>query len=144
MPFGVLRGIQTRDGYYVKATPSGEIYSQESTDSDCESISVTVDDVFQHAVARYGIQPCMATRSLLGRERKTLWRLSGSEPTVEVGLTLEKLKLGEYICKSYNEVAEMVRNVGINICLHGIKPRDHVMVFAETRAEWMIAVLGCL
>lgn len=75
----------------------------------------------------------MATRLLLDRER-----------TVEVGHTSEKLKLGEYVCKSYNEVAEMARNVGMGIRLHGIKPLDRVMVLAETRAEWMIAVLGCL
>lgn len=86
----------------------------------------------------------MATRTLLDRKLTTSWRLSGSEPTVERGHIIEKLNLGEYVCSNYNEVAEMARNVGIGIRQHGIKPLDRVMILAETRAEWMIALLGCL
>ncbi|KAK4306310.1 hypothetical protein Pmani_021861 [Petrolisthes manimaculis] len=142
---GVIRGVQTPEGWYVKATPSGEPYSLEPKDSKIRVQGVTLPDAFESAVACYGTLPCMATRRLLDRKHMTVCGVSGSsEPKVKKGRTMEKLSLGEYTCTSFNEVSEMARNVGAGVRLHGIKPLERVVVFAETRAEWMIAVLGCL
>ncbi|KAK4296954.1 hypothetical protein Pmani_030592 [Petrolisthes manimaculis] len=71
-------------------------------------------------------------------------RVHGKRQVEERGHTINKLELGEYTWMTYIEVAEMVRKVGLGIRHHGVKPLDRVVILAETRAEWLIAALGCL
>ncbi|KAK4300008.1 hypothetical protein Pmani_027765 [Petrolisthes manimaculis] len=131
----VMRGVRTDDGWYVKATPSGEPYPLESRLEPVFRAAgvTTLNGALQYGADRHGNKSCMATRQLLGRER-----------VEKEGRTLEKLELGEYTWKTYVEVAETTQKVGVGIRLRGVKPFDRVVIFAETRAEWLMAALGCL
>lgn len=50
--------------------------------------------------------------------------------------------MGEYIWKTYAEVNHLATNFGKGIRELGNKPHQNIVIFAETRAEWMIAAHG--
>lgn len=50
--------------------------------------------------------------------------------------------MGEYIWKTYAEVNVLATNFSRGIRELGNKPRENVVIFAETREEWMIAAHG--
>lgn len=130
-----LRAVKNREGYYIKAFPSGEPVPWESgIEPDFRAAHVTtLSAAFQFSVNRYGEQSCMATRALLAREYEEV-----------NGKTMERLSLGKYHWKTYTEVSQEVHNIGLGIRRRGVNPLDRVVVFAETRAEWLMAALGCL
>lgn len=130
-----LRGVKNSQGYLIKAYPSGNPFPWESgIEPELRAANVTtLSAAFQFSVSRYGEQSCMATRTLLAREHEEV-----------NGRRMEKLDLGKYTWKTYSEVSEEVHNIGLGIRLRGVNPLDRVVVFAETRSEWLMAFLGCL
>lgn len=50
--------------------------------------------------------------------------------------------MGEYRWKTYSEVNMLATNFGKGLRELGCKPKENVVIFAETRAEWMIAAHG--
>lgn len=50
--------------------------------------------------------------------------------------------MGEYNWQSYAEINDLARNFGKTILELGVKPEEKVIIFAETRSEWMIAAQG--
>lgn len=50
--------------------------------------------------------------------------------------------MGEYIWKTYAEVNVLAIHFGKGIRELGNQPKHNVVIFAETRAEWMIAAHG--
>lgn len=50
--------------------------------------------------------------------------------------------MGEYIWKTYAEVNELSINFGKGIRELGNQAGDNIVIFAETRAEWMVAAQG--
>lgn len=51
--------------------------------------------------------------------------------------------MGEYKWKTYQEVDRLASSFGRGLIELGMKPRKNVVIFAETRAEWMIAAHAC-
>lgn len=51
--------------------------------------------------------------------------------------------MGDYKWMSFNEVDEVSTNFGKALISFGQKYKNNIAIFAETRAEWMIAVQGC-
>jgi long-chain acyl-CoA synthetase len=51
--------------------------------------------------------------------------------------------LGEYEWLSFNQVGEMVENVGAGLQAIGHSAEDRVVIFAETRMEWLVTALAC-
>lgn len=131
-----VRGVQTAEGWYVKAKASGEPYPLDSglAPKFLEAGVTTLPGALGYATSVYGSKPCLATRQLLARER-----------TEKNGKKFEKLKLGEYTWKTYSEVQQMAVDVGLGVRVRGLRPlEDRVVIFAETRAEWLVAAMGCL
>ncbi|KAK4298240.1 hypothetical protein Pmani_029398 [Petrolisthes manimaculis] len=130
-----LRGVRNSDGYLIKSLPSGHPFPLEyGLQPEFKAANVTtLNEAFQFSVNRFGDQCCLATRCLLAREQQEV-----------NGRIMEKLEHGEYTWETYNQVSESVHNVGLGVRMRGINPLDRVVVFAETRAEWLIAALGCL
>ncbi|KAK3856480.1 hypothetical protein Pcinc_037207 [Petrolisthes cinctipes] len=130
-----LRAVRNSDGYLIKSLPSGHPFPLEfGLEPQFRAANVTtLNDAFQFSVDRFGDQCCMATRCLLAREEEEV-----------NGRKMEKLEHGEYTWKSYNQVSEAMHNIGLGVRMRGVNPLDRVVVFAETRAEWLIAALGCL
>ena len=59
------------------------------------------------------------------------------------GKILEKLILGDYEWMSYKEVKNSALNFGASLRFHlEQQPKSLITIFAETRAEWMIACFG--
>ncbi|XP_045589614.2 long-chain-fatty-acid--CoA ligase 4 [Procambarus clarkii] len=130
-----MRGVKTSEGWYVKATPSGECYPLDSglAPKFRKAGVTTLPGALQYGASVHGSKSCMATRQLLDRER-----------TEKNGKMFEKLRLGEYTWKSYSEVQQMAVDVGLGVRVRGLQPLDRVVIFAETRAEWLVAAMGCL
>lgn len=56
---------------------------------------------------------------------------------------LLQLILGTYRWLSYEEVNQKVNRLGSGLIALGLTPKSTVVIFCETRAEWMIAALAC-
>lgn len=54
-----------------------------------------------------------------------------------------QFKLGEYEWRTYAQVEREARQFGAGLRALGCAPRRNVVMFAETRAEWMLAAHGC-
>ncbi|NWJ03643.1 ACSL4 ligase, partial [Crypturellus undulatus] len=93
----------------------------------------TLDKLFDHALARFGKKDCLGTREILSEENEM-------QPN---GKVFKKLILGTYKWLSYEEVNQKVNHLGSGLAALGLTPRSTVVIFCETRAEWMIAALAC-
>lgn len=51
--------------------------------------------------------------------------------------------MGEYKWKTYQEVDRLASSFGRGLMELGMKPYKNIVIFAETRAEWMIAAHAC-
>lgn len=51
--------------------------------------------------------------------------------------------MGDYKWMTFKEVDEASSNFGNALISLGQKHKENIAIFAETRAEWMISVLGC-
>lgn len=51
--------------------------------------------------------------------------------------------MGEYVWRTYSQVEREARHFGAGLRALGCAPRQNVVMFAETRAEWMVAAHGC-
>ncbi|XP_071520114.1 uncharacterized protein [Panulirus ornatus] len=130
---GVERGgIRNDSGYWIKGE-EGHEHGYTLLENLKEVNAITVPAILEYAANKHGEAPCMGTRKLLARER-----------TTENGRKLEKLRFGDYTYMSYKEVQEMVVNFSDGIRSLGLGSGDRIAVFAETRAEWYVAAVGCL
>ncbi|KFQ36926.1 PREDICTED: long-chain-fatty-acid--CoA ligase 4 isoform X1 [Merops nubicus] len=93
----------------------------------------TLDKLFDHALAKFGKKDCLGTREILSEENEM-------QPN---GKVFKKLILGTYRWLSYEEVNERVERLGSGLAALGLSPRSTVVIFCETRAEWMIVALTC-
>lgn len=75
---------------------------------------------------------CLGTRHVYSEEDEV-------QPS---GKVYKKLKLGKYEWKSCDEVRQEATNFGRGIREIGVKARESIVIFAETRAEWLIAAHG--
>lgn len=51
--------------------------------------------------------------------------------------------MGEYKWRTFKEAELQAKNFGKGLRSVGHKPEQNVAIFAETRAEWLIAAHGC-
>ncbi|XP_067949293.1 long-chain-fatty-acid--CoA ligase 4-like [Watersipora subatra] len=107
----------------------GEPVLTTTPDADCQTLA----ELFEKSVLKYGEQPCLGTRQFF-REEDEL------QPN---GKVFKKSILGEYDWTSYNEVMQDVKNFGRGLALSGLSPTMYVLIFAETRADWIIAAQAC-
>ncbi|KAF4789044.1 Long-chain-fatty-acid--CoA ligase 4 [Turdus rufiventris] len=93
----------------------------------------TLDKLFDHALAKFGKKDCLGTREILSEENEM-------QPN---GKVFKKLILGNYRWLSYEEVNENITCLGNGLTALGLTPKSTVVIFCETRAEWMIVALTC-
>eukprot|EP01018_Ginkgo_biloba_P011176 Gb_21774 [translate_table: standard] len=86
-------------------------------------------------------QSCKQHRhmQLLGSRRLISRRIEFSED----GKPCEKLHLGDYAWLTYGEAFERACNFASGLIQLGHKRGERAAIFAETRAEWQIALQGC-
>ncbi|VDM63759.1 unnamed protein product [Angiostrongylus costaricensis] len=89
--------------------------------------------VWRHVVEMFDEAPALGTRQLLGvHEEKT-----------DVGRVFEKWEMGEYEWMSYREVEAKVASVAASLKDLAKGDDAKVVIFAETRAHWLITALSC-
>lgn len=94
----------------------------------------TLEKVFSHAVGKFNDRQCMGTREILGVENEV-------QPN---GKVFEKYNLGpEYHWRSYRDFGDQAEKFGRGLREIGVEAKQRVAMYAETRAEWLIAAYGC-
>jgi long-chain acyl-CoA synthetase len=112
---------------YHTVDPPGKIYIrmlQKHID--------TLEKVFKHVAKIHKDKKCLGTRRILGEE----------DEVQANGKVFKKYRMGDYEWRSFLETDKEARHFGRGIREIGLEPRDKVVLFAETRAEWMIAAQG--
>ncbi|KAJ8960894.1 hypothetical protein NQ318_020193 [Aromia moschata] len=92
----------------------------------------TMVKMFEYCSKRYPNKRCLGTREILAEEDEV-------QPN---GRVFKKYVMGEYRWKTFAEVNVLAANFGRGLRELGNMPRQNIVIFAETRAEWMIAAHG--
>ncbi|XP_052758691.1 long-chain-fatty-acid--CoA ligase 4 isoform X3 [Galleria mellonella] len=94
---------------------------------------LTMESMLRAAAQRWGSRRCLGTRTVLSEE---------DEPQPN-GRLFKKFKMGDYVWRTYTEVEAEARQFASGLRALGCAPRANIAMFAETRAEWMLAAHGC-
>ncbi|CAG2166700.1 unnamed protein product, partial [Oppiella nova] len=89
----------------------------------------TVDELWARAVREYGDRQCVGYRRVLAE----------SDDRQPDGKVFRKRLLDDYRFLSYVEVDELVGVAANGLLALGVRPGDLVVIFAETRYEWMVS-----
>lgn len=76
---------------------------------------------------------CLGTRQILSEEDEV-------QPN---GRIFKKYNMGDYQWRTFTEVENLAINFGRGLRELGQQPMKNIILFGETRAEWMIAAHGC-
>ncbi|XP_008784201.1 long chain acyl-CoA synthetase 9, chloroplastic-like [Phoenix dactylifera] len=93
----------------------------------------TLAELFEQSCKQFSYKPLLGSRKLISRE---------TEQTQD-GRSFEKLHLGNYEWMSYVEAFKAVCSFASGLVQLGHKKDERVAIFADTRAEWLIALQGC-
>lgn len=93
----------------------------------------TLDRLWDRAIILHTNDPCMGTREII----------SVDEEVQPNGRVFEKLNMGAYKWQTFGEVANRVGNVACGLTAMGHAHGHNLVIYAETRAEWMITAIGC-
>nr|XP_053645469.1 long-chain-fatty-acid--CoA ligase 4-like [Cherax quadricarinatus] len=93
----------------------------------------TLEKALSYACKKHGSKKALGTRKIL-RE---------FEEVQKNGRVFKKYELGDYFWLTFSEVDEMARNFGKGLRAVGHQPRENIVIFSETRREWLISAIGC-
>ncbi|XP_037947198.1 long-chain-fatty-acid--CoA ligase 4-like isoform X2 [Teleopsis dalmanni] len=93
----------------------------------------TLEKMFNYVAKTHSTKRCLGTRQILSEEDEV-------QPN---GRIFKKYNMGEYKWKNFIEVERMASSFGRGLRECGQEPQRNIVLFAETRAEWMIAAHGC-
>jgi len=92
----------------------------------------TMDRLFSYSCNKYQRKKCLGTREVLGET---------SEKQAD-GKMFVKLQLGEYKWMNYTEVNLKAEQMGRGLRELGVHPKDKVVLYANTSAEWIISSMA--
>jgi len=90
----------------------------------------TLAELFEQSCKHFMDKRSLGTRKLIAAETEV----------APDGRLFEKLHLGDYEWLSYNQVYDAARNFGSGLVQLGQRKGERVAIFADTRAEWQIAL----
>ncbi|XP_071541839.1 long-chain-fatty-acid--CoA ligase 4 isoform X1 [Panulirus ornatus] len=93
----------------------------------------TVECALSYACRKHANKKAVGTRQILCE----------SEEIQKNGKVFKKYELGEYSWLTYKEVDELAHNFGKGLRSVGHQPKENIVIFAETRKEWLISAMGC-
>ena len=79
-------------------------------------------------------RPALGTRKVIRMD---------TEEDPATGKKMTKVSLGDYQWESIREVAEKSKSFGRGLRELGVPARAKVAIYADTRADWMVAARGC-
>lgn len=85
------------------------------------------------ATKTHTTKKCLGTRQILSEEDEI-------QPN---GRVFKKYNMGDYQWRTFTEVENSATQFGRGLRELGQEARKNIVLFAETRAEWMIAAHGC-
>ncbi|XP_015787043.1 long-chain-fatty-acid--CoA ligase 4 [Tetranychus urticae] len=95
--------------------------------------SPTIAHWFDTMTAKFGDSNCMGSRPVL----------SECEEKQANGKILKKYLLADdYFFISYKQVKDKVKQIGDGLSLNGVKAGDKVVLFSETREEWLLSAFA--
>lgn len=92
----------------------------------------TLAKMFKYVTKIHTTKRCLGTREILSEE----------DEIQDNGRVFKKFKLGDYKWRNFIETELQAQYFGRGMREIGIQSRQKVVLFAETRAEWMIAAHG--
>ncbi|KAJ4730250.1 Long chain acyl-CoA synthetase [Melia azedarach] len=95
--------------------------------------ATTMAALFEQSCKSHPLQRFLGKRKLISSEYVT----------ASDGRKFEKLHLGDYEWQTYGEVFDRACNFASGLVNLGHNVDSHAAIFAETRAEWLIAFQGC-
>ncbi|KAF4526898.1 hypothetical protein B566_EDAN014520 [Ephemera danica] len=93
----------------------------------------TMEKLLNFAAAKYGHKRCLGSRDILAEEDEV-------QPS---GRVFKKYVLGDYRWRTATQTEREAMHFGRGLRLLGHEPKQNLVIYAETRAEWMIAAHGC-
>ncbi|OXA53455.1 Long-chain-fatty-acid--CoA ligase 4 [Folsomia candida] len=100
---------------------------------ELDSLNIdTMHKILSLAISKNGSKRCLGTRQLLSEE----------EHIQPDGKSLKKLELGSYNWHTYAEVDHIAKSLSLGLTNFGLVPHGKICIFAETRAEWLIAAIA--
>lgn len=93
----------------------------------------TMEKVLRYAVKKYPDKKCLGTREILAEEDE-------QQPD---GRIFKKYKMGDYIWTSFSETDVIAANFGKGLFALGQERYKNIVIFGETRAQWLIAAQAC-
>ena len=140
----ILYDVITFPVYYLIQRPwlakerARRVRSRPEDPNDPYSPYVRVGDKVDHYVTRCQTIPEAQRQSLImnNRDQPSLgYRqiLAEEEEKQPNGKVLRKWKLSDYEWLSIGEVDELIGNIAKGLLINGVKPKENVLIFAETR-----------
>lgn len=135
-PWTTLRNSKRIKAKSITGKPEGPYVSIEKTLESSKKLEglTTLCEVFECAVRRNQMRQCFGTREIISEDDEM-------QPN---GKVFKKLFLGEYLWDSFDRVNFRVNNFAKALYSMGYSRGHNVVLFAETRADWLIACLGSL
>ncbi|KAG8198271.1 hypothetical protein JTE90_021526 [Oedothorax gibbosus] len=93
----------------------------------------TMDELFRMSVVRYGTKKCVGVREVI----------SECDEYLRNGKVFKKVRLGEYEWSSYIDIDQRISVVSKGLLELGLQPRKQIVIFAETRIEWLLICQAC-
>ncbi|KAI4364118.1 hypothetical protein MLD38_020251 [Melastoma candidum] len=124
---GVPVQVSGEPGYAVR-----NIRKETLTEVPWEG-ATTIAALFEQSCKKHSHQKFLGTRKVINKEFIT----------ASDGRKFEKLHLGEYEWMTYGEAFNHACNFASGLLRLGHNVDSRVAIFAETRAEWLIAFQGC-
>jgi len=121
---------QTKTEVTIQPEPQKCKYKDEVRNNP-EKIN-TMAKLFNFSRTKHGNKRCLGTREVLGE----------LEEKQNNGKVFTKLQLGDYKWQTYAEVSTEVDNLGKGLRELGIQPRDKIVVYGNTCAEWIISSIA--
>jgi len=94
----------------------------------------TMDQVWNRGVLRHTTKRCLGTRRII-EEKK----VPGPNDKKFTKLVMDPT----FKWLNYNEVDQKSTYIGRGLQLMGLKPKDKLVMYCDTKAEWMVTALGC-
>ncbi|XP_078694034.1 long-chain-fatty-acid--CoA ligase 4-like isoform X1 [Branchiostoma floridae x Branchiostoma belcheri] len=132
LKLAMSRRIRARSAEGNPAAPYRSVDSPELKTMMFEECD-TIDKLWSRAVGLYATKKCLGTRELLSEEDEV-------QPN---GKVFKKVILGEYKWQTYTDVDRRIVSLGQGLAALGQKPRNNVLMLAETRADWMVTAQTC-
>lgn len=95
--------------------------------------AATMAALFEQSCRKHSPERFLGTRKLISKEFVT----------ASDGRKFEKLHLGDYEWQTYGQVFDRVCNFASGLIMLGHNEDTRAAIFADTRAEWLIAFQGC-